>query len=479
MWTSIFTTAPLSICFVHPDLGLGGAEMLVVETAAALSRRGHHVEVFTSYHDPKRAFSETIDGTLDVHVHDSIVPRSIFGRFINPLACIRFFWTSAKVMMRHKNLAGGYDLIFVDQISLTIPLLKYSGVPVVYYCHYPDMLLTERTSLIKKVYRAPIDFLEEITTDQADEILVNSKFTAGVFQRTFKSIKRDPTVIYPTVHTDRITAGKPSSKASSAQSSQNQSPTASTSTSASSSPANPSSPETQAADKEKHSSPSSLSEPSRSGSLSLSKGTVIIPESLVELAGKRFFLSLNRYERKKNHGLAIEAMALLLKNVDDANRAKLRLVIAGGWDERVAENVQHFKELQLHAKKLGVDSYVLFYRKVSDLERNWLLWSCRVVLYTPENEHFGIVPLEAGVALRPVIACDSGGPRESVVNELTGYHCAPDPSLWAEKMLHLLQHPDVAKHMGENAVKRVVNHFSPNVIIPKLEDIMYSVTIRS
>lgn len=28
------------------------------------------------------------------------------------------------------------------------------------------------------------------------------------------------------------------------------------------------------------------------------------------------------------------------------------------------------------------------------------------VLYTPQNEHFGIVPLEAAFASLPVIACD-------------------------------------------------------------------------
>lgn len=435
---------PLSICFVHPDLGLGGAEMLVVETATALKKAGHHVEVFTSYHDPQRAFTETIDGTLDVHVHDSIIPRSIFGIFLNPMATIRFFWTTAKVMMRHKNLAGGYDIIFVDQISSTIPLLKYSGSKVVYYCHFPDLLLSSRGSWIKRLYRLPIDFLEEITTAQADVILVNSQFTLNIFHNTFKSIKRSPTVLYPTVHVERISLSS-SNRGS-------QTPSSSPASSASNTP--------------------------KASGLSGSKGAAVIPERFQELAGTKFVLSLNRFERKKNHGLAIDAFAIILEKMDAKEKEKLRLVIAGGYDERVLENVEHLKELQQHAHQAGVSDYVSFFTKLPDRERNWLLWNCKVVLYTPENEHFGIVPLEAGAALRPVIACNSGGPLESILDGVTGYHCPSDPAAWAEKMLLLLRNEPMAKQFGESAVKRVVNNFSPNIIIPQLENILYDLNLR-
>jgi alpha-1,3/alpha-1,6-mannosyltransferase len=45
------------------------------------------------------------------------------------------------------------------------------------------------------------------------------------------------------------------------------------------------------------------------------------------------------------------------------------------------------------------------------------------LLYTPTEEHFGIVPLEAMSAGTPVIAVDSGGPKETVDNEVTGFLC--------------------------------------------------------
>ncbi len=60
-------------------------------------------------------------------------------------------------------------------------------------------------------------------------------------------------------------------------------------------------------------------------------------------------------------------------------------------------------------------------------QRALLLAACTAVLYTPQNEHFGIVPLEAMAAGRPVVACNSGGPLESVLHLTTGMLCAPEP----------------------------------------------------
>ncbi len=49
----------------------------------------------------------------------------------------------------------------------------------------------------------------------------------------------------------------------------------------------------------------------------------------------KYFFSLNRYERKKNINLAIEAFADLLSKHEIKD---LKLVIAGGYDPKVAEN---------------------------------------------------------------------------------------------------------------------------------------------
>jgi hypothetical protein len=54
--------ATKTIVFLHPDLGIGGAERLVVDAAVGLQRRGHKVVIFTSHCDPKHCFDEARDG---------------------------------------------------------------------------------------------------------------------------------------------------------------------------------------------------------------------------------------------------------------------------------------------------------------------------------------------------------------------------------------------------------------------------------
>jgi alpha-1,3/alpha-1,6-mannosyltransferase len=51
-----------TIVFFHPDLGIGGAERLVVDAAVGLKNRGHRVVIFTSHCDPKHCFDEARDG---------------------------------------------------------------------------------------------------------------------------------------------------------------------------------------------------------------------------------------------------------------------------------------------------------------------------------------------------------------------------------------------------------------------------------
>ena len=89
------------------------------------------------------------------------------------------------------------------KVSTPLPFLRLLGLPTIFYCHYPDLLLsTDRTSLLKRLYRAPLDWLEQWTTGLADILLVNSNFTKEVFRNTFPRLNRvEPAVLYPSLST--------------------------------------------------------------------------------------------------------------------------------------------------------------------------------------------------------------------------------------------------------------------------------------
>lgn len=50
----------MQIRIVHPDLGIGGAERLIVDVAVSLKERGHEITIYTSHHDPAHCFPETL-----------------------------------------------------------------------------------------------------------------------------------------------------------------------------------------------------------------------------------------------------------------------------------------------------------------------------------------------------------------------------------------------------------------------------------
>jgi glycosyltransferase involved in cell wall biosynthesis len=93
-------------------------------------------------------------------------------------------------------------------------------------------------------------------------------------------------------------------------------------------------------------------------------------------------LSINRFERKKGLALALRCLAELRR--DASASAPLHLVQAGGFDPRLAENVEHLQELRDEAQALGVADAVTFVPSFSDEQKVALLAAATVVLYTPQ-----------------------------------------------------------------------------------------------
>lgn len=184
-----------------------------------------------------------------------------------------------------------------------------------------------------------------------------------------------------------------------------------------------------------------------------------------------FFLSLNRYEAKKNIQLSIRSFSKL---VHQNNDIPCKLIIAGGYDSRLSENVNVLNQLKILAKQLNLQSQVQFMCNVNDETRQMMLTNAIGVIYTPSEEHFGIVPLEAMSVRTPVVAVNSGGPCESIIHEETGFLCNEnDEDDFANAMMLLLNDDDgLRMKMGEKGRQRVMNSFSRGALGEQLDRIL-------
>lgn len=121
------------------------------------------------------------------------------------------------------------------------------------------------------------------------------------------------------------------------------------------------------------------------------------------------------------------------------------------------------------------DVEVLFLLSVPNTLKDMLLKSARLLIYTPSNEHFGIVPLEAMLAEVPVLAANTGGPLETVVHEKTGWHCPPDDvAEWTAvmfKVLHIMTDEQL-KTMGRAGRLRVQQEFSDVKMAERFDNII-------
>lgn len=360
----------MRVPFLHPDLGLGGAERLVTDAASALAGHGHTVAVFTSRFDPARALPAAAG--LDVRVHGGRIPAHVAQRLRAPSAIVRM------AVLARAATREPWDAIVTDLVPHVVPLLRrWTRARLVYYCHFPDRLLAPvRPGL--GAYRRAIDRLEERGIAAADRVLVNSRFTARRLVEAYPRLAGPiPQVVYPGVG-----------------------------------PMPPAGP----------------------------------PEPLLVAVG--------RFDPAKNLALAVDALAAL------GAASPLRLVVAGGYDARFAEQRRTLAALRERAARAGLAERVSLVPSPPDPALRALLSRALCVLYTPVEEHFGYVPLEAMAAGRPVVAVDGGGPAETVVDGETGFLRAPAADAFAEAVARVARDPALAARMGAAGRAHVARHFS-------------------
>jgi glycosyltransferase involved in cell wall biosynthesis len=142
----------------------------------------------------------------------------------------------------------------------------------------------------------------------------------------------------------------------------------------------------------------------------------------------------------------IRAAALVIKSRPDT-----RFVILGDGPQR--------GELTRLTDELNVSSNVRLAGSVDDIMP--YLTSSRIAVLTSLSEGCSNAILEYMNASLPVVASNVGGNPELVVDDETGYLVQPrDAQAFAEKIIHLLEHPDDSATMGRAGRLRAERQFS-------------------
>lgn len=162
---------------------------------------------------------------------------------------------------------------------------------------------------------------------------------------------------------------------------------------------------------------------------------------------QKYFLLPGRIMWTKNIELGIRAFRRFRQECPAGE--EFRLVIAGIVDKKSGTYYAKLKDI---ARNLNGVEFVLHPDDQALFE---LYDRAYAVLFTPFNEDWGMVPLEAMAYGKPVIAVNSGGPLETVEHGRTGFLAEPKADEFARYMATLVTSPGQARLMGEKGRVRV------------------------
>ncbi|MGH9824012.1 MAG: glycosyltransferase family 4 protein, partial [Blastocatellia bacterium] len=179
---------------------------------------------------------------------------------------------------------------------------------------------------------------------------------------------------------------------------------------------------------------------------------------------ERFVVGLGSFHSIKGIDLALKAMSLL-------SQPRPRLV----WISN-SGNKYYEEEMRRLACSLGVELTVK--EAISDAELVTILNRATLLIYTSRLEPFGFAPLEANACGLPVVAVAEGGVRETIKDGINGFLVDPEPVAIARVMTRLLQNPDLARQIGQQAAAHVQEVWNVESSVDRLEACLLEVVSK-
>ena len=165
---------------------------------------------------------------------------------------------------------------------------------------------------------------------------------------------------------------------------------------------------------------------------------------------RKYFIYPSRFSPNKRQEYAIRAFREFKRL-----RKGYRLVLCGPVSRDAALQGYYNRVRGLAAEAHDV----MIFENVSEPKLRRLIADSTAVLYTPMNEDYGLVPLEAMASHKPVIAVNEGGPGSTIKDRRTGFLVGSEGEM-ARRMLYVAEHPKMAEQIGRNGRREVERSYS-------------------
>lgn len=180
------------------------------------------------------------------------------------------------------------------------------------------------------------------------------------------------------------------------------------------------------------------------------------PEQSSSLTNKKV-IAVGKQSYQKGYDRLLQSWQIVHENFKEWN-----LEIYGKKDE--------FLQLELLAKKLGIDKNVFFFDADKNIQQKYLESSIYVM--SSRFEGFGMVLIEAMACGVPCVSFDCPhGPSDIIVNNDDGFLVDNnDVQLLAQRLMQLIEDESLRKKLG-NKAKQNVKRFLPKIIMEQWDDL--------
>lgn len=168
-----------------------------------------------------------------------------------------------------------------------------------------------------------------------------------------------------------------------------------------------------------------------------------------------FFIS--RITKEKNVDFLVDKlMPLVWKKSPNT-----KLIIGGKGN--------YFNTIKKKVSKIGAKN-IIFTGRLNEKDKLNYYHQSKLIVFPPFNEPLGVIPLEAMACGVPVVAFNSGGCKETIAHNKTGF-LANNEKEFADYVIKLLKDKKLREKFGKAGRKRVIDIFSVEQMVKKTENI--------